>query len=433
MSDEVHPVDDDKFWFSQKGKVFANLRGKSPNGRVAKILGTEDTFSEAFKKAVLKDYEGILEREFLLAELEGAKKVLTALRKSKETLAQQLHKKLYSDPKLRDESCVLCPIWRHEYALRRVLAATDRYIYQRVRSEIYHVTIIFDYAADLYKLKQSYVDAHTKLKAAVAAMNRKRHGVVIIGSFEPDLRSALQFDGNSLLAKARGDLQWNVMDSGGWVLSGHFIVRVPHQDELKAILKDVFPSKDWERVRFVSVYKSGGLANHLMKIMSYAAKYPAPLFDPPTRGPMKKKADQQCREMTTAFYGPKFSATDASRVDFNLDEAIRQWAIFMDQLGVGLIYYSVESVHAQKWYSEFEMDYIRATDYDLYANSEHRIELHRDTGPFSGSKVLPELQGGKRRLVSRPLQDDPEWVRLNNSSPYEIDSEFPNFTRWMKG
>ncbi len=98
MSDEVHPVDDDKFWFSQKGKVFANLRGKSPNGRVAKILGKEDTFSEAFKKAVLKDYEGILEREFLLAELEGAKKVLTALRKSKETLAQQLHKNIL-DPK----------------------------------------------------------------------------------------------------------------------------------------------------------------------------------------------------------------------------------------------------------------------------------------------------------------------------------------------
>lgn len=433
MSDDAHDLEDDKFRFSLKGRVFANLRAKSKNGRIPKILGKDDTFSDAFKEAILTDYEDILEREFLLAELEGAKKVLTVLKKSRDKDAQELHRKLYSDPKLRDKPCVLCPIWRHEYALRRVLAATDRYVYERVRSEIFHVTIIFDYAADLYQLRQSYLDAHAKLKAAVAAMNKKRHGVMVIGSFEPDLRSASQFDGNSLLAKARRDLEWNVLDSGGWVLSGHFIVRVPHHEELQAILKDVFPSRSWERIRFVSIYKSGGLANHLVKIMSYAAKYPAPLFDPPTRGPLKKKADQQCRQMTAAFYGPKFTATDASRFDFNLDEAIRQWAIFMDQLGVGLIYYSVETVHAQKWYSEFEMDYIRATDYDFYSDARHRVELHRDTGPFSATKVLPELQGGRRRLVSRPLQDDPEWVRLNNSSPFDVGTEFPDFSRWMKG
>ncbi len=91
-------------------------------------------------------------------------------------------------------------------------------------------------------------------------------------------------------------------------------------------------------------------------------------------------------------------------MDFNLDEAIRQWAIFMDQLGVGLIYYSVESVHAQKWYSEFEMDYIRATDYDLYANSEHRIDYIAILGPFRGRKFFRNCRVESAGLFRGPFK-----------------------------
>jgi hypothetical protein len=107
-----------------------------------------------------------------------------------------------------------------------------------------------------------------------------------------------------------------------------------------------------------------------------------------------------------------------------------------------LAYYSVESAHAQKWYSESEMDYIRVTDDDMRTDNDmrgedgmldgnHMIEVHRDHGPLPPHKQLPHLQGRVCELRSRLLTYDAEWESMTDCSGIDSKTEYHDFDKWM--
>ena len=135
--------------------------------------------------------------------------------------------------------------------------------------------------------------------------------------------------------------------------------------------------------------------------------------------------------MSSAFNGPFFDHKRTDRGSFDLDAAIRQWALFIDRIGERLAFYSVESVHAQKWYSESEMEYIRTVDYDLYADGRHRIEMHRDTGPFSKYQIQKHLKGRLRSLRTRRLRYDPDWVDQTDIGEPVVGLQPVTFDRWI--
>lgn len=432
MNEELLKRRDGKISFSPRGRAIADRRTSTKKGRINKVLGKGGPFTPEFKKTVLDDHEQILERAYLVDELEGAKKVLNALATAPDDPnSVGLLYRLHASPADREEPCVLCPIWRHEYSIHRTAAAVFRYVFREVRFELYQLTIIFDYAENLHQLEQKFDQAHKTLKEFVAIANRKRFGIMMVGALEPNLRSRHEFDTMRDMKKMESQLNWQVGDSGGWVLSGHFFVRAPSKDDIEDILNKMLPSSGWTRVLFQSITKKNNLMEHLMSILNYSAKYPSELFDPPTRGVEKKKVDQWINSMESAFFGPSFDADKAVGENFGLMAAIRQWALFMDRVGPDKIYYSVESVHAQKWYSQTEVQYLRESGLDMYSDGRHRVEIHRDTGPFSRHVTQPNLKGNLRFLRSRPLQEDREWMRLTDIGEANSSLRAVSFDRWM--
>lgn len=425
---------DGQLAMSPAGRSFADSRTNTSGNRIAKLIGKKPPFSAPFIEALTADFQNILERPHLVKELSAAKKIMNALAKVPDDIhAQEILAKMQVDPRTPGNANVrlTCPFWRHDHELEMTEAAMGRYVFNRVRTELYLVTIIFSFAENLEQLSEDYVAAHAVMKDVVNDMTKKRKGVVIIGSFEPDLESVEELLMSPNRLKMLKQFGQSIPDTGGWTLTGHFFVRVPHEEILKDVLNQRLPGKGWARVQFDKIAGHGTLEAHLMKILGYAGKYPKPLFEPPTRGNRKHQADKDINALRTAFAGPELKTIQIQEQSFSLRDAIVQWTKFIDRMGLGLIYYSVESVHAQKWYSDSEMDYIRHSDLDMYANDNHRIEMHRDTGPFQERVVIPRLKGRARSLRSRPLIRDHEWEKMTDCSNADPMVFKHDLLRWM--
>ncbi|MTI43444.1 hypothetical protein JM93_03866 [Roseibium hamelinense] len=416
--------------FSPRNRSLAETRAKAKDGNVQRIIGKSNTFPDWFKQHIQNDMSWILERPFLKTELKAFKRMLNALSKTNSTECKDLHRRLYENTKSISDRSPLCPIWRHENECELLVTARSRYLFPRVRNELYLVTVIFDFAHNLSQLEDALSKAHQNLKAVVSAMTKKRRGVVMFGTFEPDLVSPQQLHQEPSKAKMVRDFGVQITDSGGWILTGHFVVRAPHVETFQMILNAYFPSFGWERVQIKRIRDRGALEANIMDMLGYAGKYPEPLFNAPSKGPRRDDADRQISALRAAFTGPEFAADRVDASSFNINAAICQWALFIDRMGAKGIHFSVESAYAQKWYSESEMDYIRALDLDICNKRGHRIEMHRDTGPFSSRR--PKLKHGRYRLLkSRPMIFDNEWVMETSCTGINLDTEYHDIDSWM--
>jgi len=70
-----------------------------------------------------------------------------------------------------------------------LFASQSRYVFPRVTEQLYLVTIVFDFAENLDQLEDAMVAAHKGMQAAVAHMGRQRHGVMMTGTLEFDLKT----------------------------------------------------------------------------------------------------------------------------------------------------------------------------------------------------------------------------------------------------
>ena len=430
---------DGKMAFSPQARAIADKRmNAGVLSRVQKKLGTDGTFTDAFKAAFDPDnqYEQILERIHLEKELDAARKVITALRAfPNDQDCQRILKEMRSQPIRRKKDCVHCPIWRHEHETSLTLAARRRYVFPRVSSELYLVTIIFDFAENLDQLEQALAAANKNLTKMAAFMGRKRCGVMMVGTFEFDLLSHEQLTDQPKSKALLAEIGVVATDAGGWALTGHFFTRVPHRDVLEPWLREQYPSSDpnWHRVQFDRVKGNKKLEEHLSRIISYGGKLPEQLFKPPsrkTKGSERKTANELMRRMSSAFYGTTAN-TYIDQTAFDLNAAIAQWAKFVDRVGARQMHYSVETTHAQKWYSESEVDYIRKTDADLLSDGSHKIEIHRDHGPFPPHNTLLHLKGRMRDLRTRRLTYDAEWEAMTDCTDIDPYTQRPDFNRWM--
>ena len=430
--DEQMRRSDGKLAFSVSGSKLAPLRQKSKNSRIKKVLGKYGPFSDEFKEAILEDHNQILERNYLEKELKASKQIHRALaERPNDPDCVSLLNKLKEDPRTRTRECVLCPFWKHEHQILHSLIVNGRYAFPRVTGELYLLTIIFDFAENLFQLEQKIRTAHDQLKSVIKNMSKQRHGVMMVGCLEPDLHSGIELMTEHKLAVMMKDFNLAASPAGGWVLTGHFFVRVPHRDQLEKELKDTFPSRGWNRVQFDSIKGNRSLETTLVKILGYAAKYPKPLFDVPTRGEGRVKADRNTARMQACFHGPSLD-TKKLRQSFDISAAIRQWALFVDRMTEEFMYYSVESVHAQKWYSGTELDFlIRHHDYHGWER-DPLVEIHRDTGPFTNRKVLKVVRGHTKRLRSRRLQFDEEWMEQTHCGELDPKTDLHDFTRWIR-
>lgn len=441
---------DGKVAFSPQGRAIADKRISAVQiSRVQGRLGDGDAFTDEFKAAFDQEteHEQILERVHLVKELDASKKIMTALKAlGDDNDALRILSEMRARPTNRKKDCPLCPVWRHERETRLTLAAASRYVFPRVLEQCYLVTIIYDFAVNLDQLEEALRAAHKSMNSAVAHMGRKRHGVMMVGAFEFDLMSFEQLMAEPKSKSLLKELGITASDAGGWTLTGHFFTRVPHEDVLQDWLQKQFPSSDgnWTRVRFDKIKDDKSLLEHLSRTLSYSGKMPMPLFKAPTRktvgGELQATNDLMGR-MSAAFTGTVMNP-NIDHNAFDLNAAIAQWAKFIDRIGSKLAYYSVESTHAQKWYSESEMDYIRMTNDDMrtdddlrdddgMADGNHIYEIHRDHGPLPPHKPLPHLQGRMRELRSRLLTYDAEWESMTDCSGINPDTESHDFDRWI--
>jgi len=348
---------DGKIAFHPQGRAVAERRiNAKVLGRVTKILGKNDDFTDEFKSAFAfeTEYAQILDRVHLVKELESAKKVQAALRaRPEDPECARILEQMRGKPTRRKRDCPLCPIWRHERETSLTLAAMSRYVFPRVAGELYLLTVAYDFAENLEQLEQALIAANKSMQRMVAHMGRKRCGVVMIGAYEFDLYSNAQLVSQHKSEALLAQLDIDAPEAGGWTLTGHFFVRVPHQDIMQDWLRNEYPSSrsNWDRVRFDRIRDNEELAGHVSRILSYGGKAPKALFSTPTRKTRDDglaKANELMRQMSSAFYGDMLNS-DMDQEAFDLTAAIVQWAKFIDRVGARQMYYSIESSHAQKW------------------------------------------------------------------------------------
>jgi hypothetical protein len=421
--------------FSRQSRAIADRRTEEGSqGRIARALGSGDIFTEEFKSAFQREteYEQILGRINLVEELSAQKKLINALRSfSDDQEADRILRDIAAKPFRRKKDCPLCPIWRHERETRLTLTALSRYVTPRVRDQLYLLTIVFDFAENLHQLEEQLGQAQKSMTQAVAHMGRKGHGVMAIGAFEFDLISHAELTGDKKSVSLISELGIVAPESGGWTLTGHFFIRAPHVDVLQAWLNKRFPSSTprWNRVRFDKIHEDKELSENLSRILSYGSKMPSALFDVPTRstkGQQRQHADAKLNNMATAFYGA-FGLSQANGTVFDVNAAIVQWAKFIDRVGPKLMYYSIESTHAQMWLSDSEIGYLRGqVDHQL-----DLVEYRRDRCIPDQRLTHPKLVGKKHKIKSHPLTYDAEWVSMTDCSDLNSDEEYPDFTEWL--
>ncbi len=402
--------------WDQRAAAIFDQRVKGSYGRINKILGKTGPFTDKFKKLIRENHEGILLNPFLVRDLAGHKRVLTALGKAtSQPDCADLLRRLQSPTASRRGGNILHPIWRHDRHLELLIAATQRYFFPQVFGELFFLTIIYDYAPNLEVVEDQLGKFRLALATAERKFTKRRRGLVLFGSFEPDLRSYDEIVQRRDLVRAAHDLGWQVEPHGGWVTSGHFIGRAPHLDEFKHVLEEAFPDSGGARVEIKPLRKTKTMQQNLLDAMAYISKYPEAIFkDGTTRGAKGARHSAVLRTMQNAFHGPTLP-TRGFDSSFDQHAAIRQWALFMDRMGSKKLRYSIENLHAQKWLSPSETQfYISSGQYD-WLHGYHRIEIHRDVGPDQEG-VDPAIKHLVPRRRSRRLQIDDDWYELTDFS-----------------
>jgi hypothetical protein len=267
------------------------------------------------------------------------------------------------------------------------------------------------------------------MNAAVRHMTKQNRGVVVIGTLEPDLRSYIQLTSKKDLRSAMATFGRIPPSGGGWVLSGHYLVRAPHIDELEAYLDDALPGPGYDRVEIKKISDSEDLLANVVKIMDYMSKYPATLFEIPSRGISRKLAEQELSKMVTAFRGFHLGTDDLDGTSFSVDAAIRQWAVFMDRVGFNKLYFAVENSHAQMWLSESELRFVRRFDIDTDTVGNELIEPFRNHH-FDYSDAPGQNKTRKTGYIrTRRLRKDQAWIDATDMSKQD-PSQPVLFTHW---
>jgi hypothetical protein len=423
-----------------RGRGVHDARAESTDGRIQRVLGDGGPFTDEFKEAILGDHADILERFYLKSELEGAKRILQALEASRgDPNAERLLREMQSNPVRRSSPCVLCPVWRQEHSIDQAQIAS-RYFFDAKAAECSLVTIMFGFGANLDELEAEFDRANKLMSDAIRFMTKRHRGVAIIGVMEPDLRSMDELTMKPDLVSAMNAFGRQAPDTGGWVLSGHFLVRAPYRDELERYLDAALPGKGFDRVEFKHLSDNADMEANVMKILEYLTKYPAFVMKQPTRGPAKTLEDQLMSKIVAVFHGFGLNKQPEDRSSFGVQAATRQWALFMDRMGYERIYFSSENLHAQKWPSWSEWEVIRFYDLDMDMRGQsHPIELFRDAGFLHNGRTLKELNRKTlnernkklRWLRTRRMRLDLEWHRATDLSDHDFGSQAVGFSSWL--
>lgn len=390
-----------------RSRAIADRRRGAADGRIDRVLGKSGPIPDEVKRLVRLNHAGILENPYLAHELRAYKTILKALRPSGSTECKQLLATLTEAPADRHKPAILCPIWRQEHLLETATAMT-RYVFSEVANELYLVTIIFDFAPDLYAVEDCVARFQRDLRRVVGRFARHRRGLVMVGAIEPDLRSLDQLRGPDL-SRAGRELGWAVDDNGGWVVSAHLFLRAPHFDQFHDLLRDAFSSDGWPRIDVRSIGSSSALIQAVWAVVGYAMKFPRSIFAKgSSRGIGKERLNEALAALQPAFTGPTLEAQVSEK--FDQMAAVRQWACFMHRMGSAMLY-SVENTYAQRWMSQSEMQLFGDGGYEWWVHGWHRIELHRDFGPWK--KVDPAFNPLRQfpRPRTRTLRWDEEWIR----------------------
>ncbi|SDX82372.1 hypothetical protein SAMN05444336_1113 [Albimonas donghaensis] len=379
-------------------------RLSATDGKVERALGVRGPFSESFKNLIRSDCEGILQSEFLVKDLKMFKHTLNALnRDPHHNRARDLSEMFSGDPGRSGYDSILCPLARQVHGLNLMTGAT-RYFFPEVRNQLYFLTVVMDFAPDLETLAKQIGDARLSMQKIGEAMTNSRRGIVMFGTFEPDLRSGEDFIKRKALSKAAGDLGWVVDDAGGWVLSSHLIVRAVDVAPLKAALKKTFPANGWRRVHLRPFDRNKTVLGNLLKLVKYVSKA-SPSIGALNSGNVKMDPSNLDRNLRTTVLGPQVPVSSIPD-EIDRDHAIRQLAIFLHDTGFDKLTFSYESGYAQEWYTHKETLMFLNEGWLENLHGYCKVEVHRSD----------DTHGPKPRRVTRELTyksaDVPEPTRV---------------------
>ncbi|MBI1492034.1 hypothetical protein [Halocynthiibacter styelae] len=419
-----------KVALTAKGRAIADKREEATDGRIDRCLSVRNVFENGCATLIYDDHRHILESPYLHTALTSYTKSYRALQKHlDDPEVAEIFELCQQHPHQRKSPVMWCPIERHDRVMNLSDILMGRYLHTFAADELYLLTIIFDFSENLGDLENALDQANHDLNNVIKNFSGEKHGVVLVGSYEPDLRHPDQLYSVQKFHHMTHDLHGHIPDAGGWVLTGHFFVRVPHQEKFEAMLHDAFPVRqDWQRIRFDPIYKNKSVDESLMNILDYSQKSLLELFKVPSRGEGRQKYDKQLQRVQSAFMGPQCGDEIEG---FDTDAAIVQWAKFLHRVGPKKMWVQIENSHAQKWFSKSELQLMQAHQHPGITNGRLNCEIHRGVGRNLKGKT-PTVFGKRRRgLQPRRLRLDIDWLSETYAGERDNLEYGHNFNYWM--
>tara|TARA_Y100000815_G_scaffold271965_1_gene299755 strand:- start:17 stop:1255 length:1239 start_codon:yes stop_codon:yes gene_type:complete len=373
----------DQSVYSRRQQAIGQCRKRATDGRIDRAFDSKSPFSEKYARLIGSDHEGILQHVYLKSELETFERILAALqREPGHHGAQELNEIFNRRPGPSGYQSFLCPVARFAYGWD-IFSGALRYFFSEVFNQLMFLTVVMDFAPDLETLTEKIEQARKQMVDIGKGMGRKKRGVVMFGAFEPDLRTGKDFAERSDLRHAVKDLGWTVDEAGGWVLSGHFVVRAVDVDLFRKLVRTSYPAKTMRRVKFKPFNKKLSVGDNLTNMVRYILKTNEAFDKFPEATP--KRLNRLLDEHLAKPLIAAGVAKDSIPEGIDPDHAVRQLAIFLHNAGFDKLMFSYESGHAQRWYNQQETLMFLEDGHLEEMHGYCKIEVHRDDG-VSGKK-----------------------------------------------
>ena len=333
-----------------RGEQLRKNREAARDGRLDRALRARTIIPEAFADAIWANPDNILGMPYIVSDVQGFKKVLKALKRTGETIpeAALLRESLIMAQPRNEFTSPLCPIARH-HRKRMMHRALEPFLFESVHREIRLETIIHGFSPTLDGVLEVIDEARQDLRHVQNVMAKHGAGYIEVGTFEPNIRHLDEFHGGKpTLTRLAPDLEWDVPDTGGYVVSSHRLVRVARPWLYDEALQRQFPG--FRRIRSERMDRSALLATNFAQILDYIWK-----LDEHVNAIRDLPYKDSRGMMHSIFAGP--TTAGKTSPGYVYDTMLTQWALFLDRVGFAPFEISFINEYAHDWHSEEEINF----------------------------------------------------------------------------
>jgi len=336
--------------------------------------------------------EGLLRMPYLIRELGATKRVLKALKRRLHIPeCKALHDKINMLDGAVHPSSPLCAIARHLMA-RSMHLDLDSLFFDDCIGEWTMETVVHGVVQYMDQQEAMMADARSCFRTIQKAMDAAGAGYVEVGAFEPDLRSIAEYHDRPALQRMCEELDWDFPDTGGFVVSSHRLVRVQSNTLYHSLLDTEFPG--YRRTHREELDRNKTIQENMDDILAYIWKLEALVNGADGDVDINEGDCRRCIRVTA------LGTTTDGLIGRQREDALCEFALCMDQLGLDAFKINHVNIYARAWYNEDERKMFQSQGIELmdapgvssdvlhgYCNDAPRRSLFQETPAYERMSI----------------------------------------------